>query len=61
MSDDKPKPPLASPKQKADLIKLFETMAHHRVKTGKAASLEEAISDIEAEMAADGVFDDTIH
>ena len=49
---------MASKKQVADLLKLFEVLGQHRVDTGAAASLEEAIESIEAEMAEAGVFDD---
>ena len=49
---------MASRKQLADLLKLVETLAARRVETGSAAAFDQAIAEIEAEMARDGVFDD---
>ena len=42
----------------ADLRKLFEILAKHRVETGGAETFGQAIADIEAEMVREGVFDD---
>ena len=46
---------MASKKQVADLRKLFEILAKHRVEAGDAETFGQAIADIEAEMAQDGV------
>ncbi len=48
----------ASKKQICDMLQLFETMAQHRVDSGEAANLDEAISAIAAEMAEAGISDD---
>ncbi len=48
----------ASKKQFCDMLQLFETMAQHRVDSGEAANLDEAISAIVAEMAEAGICDD---
>ena len=49
---------MASKKQVADIMKLYEVLGQHRVEAGEAANLDEAIAAIEAELAEAGVFDD---
>ncbi len=49
---------MASKKQIADLGRLLEILAKHRVDTGAAADLDQAKADIEAEMMQDGVLDE---
>ncbi len=49
---------LAGAKEIADLERLFEIFANHRVETGAAASIDQAMADIKSEMALDGVFND---
>ena len=48
----------ASKKQIADMLRLFEMMAQHRVDSGEAANLDEAIAAIAAEMTEVRVFDE---
>ena len=50
--------PMASKKQVADILRLFEIMARRRVETGEAESFDQAIADIEEEMRQDGVLDE---
>ena len=47
--------PMASKKQVADILRLFEIMARRRVETGEAESFDQAIADIEEEMRQEGV------
>ncbi len=49
---------MTSKKQICDLRTLFEMLGKHRVGSGKATTLEDAITAIKAEMAEAGVFDD---
>ena len=52
--------PMASKKQVADILRLFEIMARRRVETGEAESFDQAIADIEEEMRQEGVSNEDV-